>query len=242
MKKSLLTSFAILLSVSTGYANHRNIAQKTACFVIPSIIATAIASLPETKTKIKPDQVVIQPLDRSNQNQIDQIITLCKKHERMLFAPDQTTEKMVKEHLAYMKKQKNTFWLKAHIDTVTLTNNADKIIGTTFFSTAKNQPKHSLKEYLVVNNIQSFMHVFQLVVEKDFQGQGLGTLMLQNLINQAEQNKLDAVILEVYNENTSMRTLITKLGFQPIFIDLAPTKSFSDGTTSYTTTYCLKTA
>lgn len=239
MKRLLLTLLVLITIVKTQHTSHFSRAKIAAGISTASIVAAGTSYVHPKKSKLRPDQIVIKSLDLNNQSHIDQIIALCKKHERMLFAPDMTTEDTMNLQLAFMKKKKKNKNLSFDIQVMTLTDNPGKIIGFAFLAINKNWATQKLKECLRVNKILSYLQVLQIAIDQDYQGQGLGTEMLNRFINQAHQKNLEAVLIEVYDENESMLRLMKKYKFQPIYKDLYPSEPFADGTRSFSTTYCL---
>ena len=53
-----------------------------------------------------------------------------------------------------------------------------------------------------------------IVVKKDFRNQGIGTLLLTNLLHFAKKSHLTSITLEVMDENYSAIHLYKKLGFE----------------------------
>ncbi|MCI8383567.1 MAG: tRNA (adenosine(37)-N6)-threonylcarbamoyltransferase complex dimerization subunit type 1 TsaB [Clostridia bacterium] len=58
--------------------------------------------------------------------------------------------------------------------------------------------------------------IMNIVIKKNFRNQGIGTLLLKNLINLANENHLKSLSLEVMEENFSAIHLYKKLGFEQV--------------------------
>ena len=61
-------------------------------------------------------------------------------------------------------------------------------------------------------------HLLNLCVRQEARGQGLGTKMIQYLINQARQKDMGSIFLEVRVSNDAAIRLYDKLGFNEIGI------------------------
>ncbi|PHV63620.1 ribosomal protein S18-alanine N-acetyltransferase [Cyanobacterium aponinum UTEX 3222] len=57
-------------------------------------------------------------------------------------------------------------------------------------------------------------HITILAIHPDFQGQGLGSLLLENLLKEAVNRKLERATLEVGENNTKAINLYQKFGFK----------------------------
>jgi acetyltransferase len=55
---------------------------------------------------------------------------------------------------------------------------------------------------------------FALQVRDEFQGMGLGAELLHNLLDIARSEGIDTVLAEIMPENTAMRHVCTRLGFE----------------------------
>jgi len=60
--------------------------------------------------------------------------------------------------------------------------------------------------------------IMNIVVRKDFRNQGIGTLLLKNLINLSKEKNLNTITLEVMEENYPAIHLYKKFGFQRVGI------------------------
>jgi acetyltransferase len=57
---------------------------------------------------------------------------------------------------------------------------------------------------------------FALLVRDDFQGRGLGTALLGQLIEFARGERLGHIVADILGENRPMRRICSKLGFHPL--------------------------
>ncbi len=55
---------------------------------------------------------------------------------------------------------------------------------------------------------------FAIVISDDFQGQGLGKILLDRMIAVARHEGVEHVIADIHAENTPMQAIVRKLGFQ----------------------------
>ncbi len=72
-------------------------------------------------------------------------------------------------------------------------------------------------------------NVMNIVVKKDFRNQGIGTLLLEKLIQLAKEKKSTSITLEVNEENYSAIHLYKKLGFK----QMGSRKNYYDGKDGY---------
>jgi len=70
--------------------------------------------------------------------------------------------------------------------------------------------------YYVVCPIVDELHILTLAVSQAYQGRGLGHLLIQNIIDFAEQQKLKRVFLEVRISNSTAQNLYQKWQFRQI--------------------------
>lgn len=67
----------------------------------------------------------------------------------------------------------------------------------------------------IEDKVRSHIGVFGITVDKDFRGEGIGKLLLENILKEAEKlENLKIIILEVYSANILARGLYKKFGFQ----------------------------
>lgn len=78
--------------------------------------------------------------------------------------------------------------------------------------------KHSyqIQAYCVLSSGAGEAHILTLCVKKDFQGQGLGKILLQHLIDIATDHKAEVLLLEVRTSNTTAVNLYHKYGFNEV--------------------------
>ncbi len=55
---------------------------------------------------------------------------------------------------------------------------------------------------------------FAIVISDDFQGQGLGKILLDRMIAVARHEGVEHVIADIHAENTPMQAIVRRLGFQ----------------------------
>ncbi|NLK12092.1 MAG: ribosomal protein S18-alanine N-acetyltransferase [Candidatus Phytoplasma sp.] len=70
--------------------------------------------------------------------------------------------------------------------------------------------------YLSARIFEENAEILNIVVEKEFQKQGIGTKLLQTLINEVEKRKIKSIILEVRASNHNAQKLYQALGFEKI--------------------------
>lgn len=75
-----------------------------------------------------------------------------------------------------------------------------------------------IQAYTVSQYIVDECHLLNLCVRQEARGQGLGTKMIQYLINQARQKDMGSIFLEVRVSNDAAIRLYDKLGFNEIGI------------------------
>jgi ribosomal-protein-alanine N-acetyltransferase len=73
-----------------------------------------------------------------------------------------------------------------------------------------------IQAYLVSQYVVDECHLLNLCVRKDAQNHGLGAKMVQHLMNQARQNDMGSIFLEVRVSNAAAIHLYDKLGFNEI--------------------------
>ena len=72
------------------------------------------------------------------------------------------------------------------------------------------------------------MHVIDIVVRKDLRNQGIGSALLEKLIEIARQNKMESITLEVMHTNIPAIKLYEKFGFKNAGIRKNYYKGFHD--------------
>src|SRR5947209_8061042 len=72
----------------------------------------------------------------------------------------------------------------------------------------------SLLGFIVARHIAPDWELENIVVAAEFRGRGIGTRLLQELMDRAKQSKSDAIFLEVRESNSAARALYKKLRFQ----------------------------
>ena len=76
--------------------------------------------------------------------------------------------------------------------------------------------KQQVQAYTISQNIIDECHLLNLCVRQDARNHGLGKKMVQYLINQARQNDMESIFLEVRVSNEAAIHLYDKLGFNEI--------------------------
>ena len=71
----------------------------------------------------------------------------------------------------------------------------------------------TLLGFLIARRLPSEWELENLVVEPDARRQGIGARLLQELLHRAQQDRGEAVFLEVRDSNVAARRLYEKLGF-----------------------------
>jgi len=69
--------------------------------------------------------------------------------------------------------------------------------------------------YLIIHVGRRSGHVEDVVVDKDYRGQGLGERIMKDLIGAARKNKLETIYLTSKPERLAANHLYQKLGFAP---------------------------
>lgn len=212
---------------------------------IPTIFATTyVCAKPKSKVDLS-QAVTIASLDPKNQQHVAQIVALTERYQRMLLAPNEKAKNIVVNHIDFMQKLESKKFKKpghlkgvsAYVDVIQMKDDPNKIVGFAMGSTEQNRPAAMMKNYLTFNNIKSDMFVYKIAIDEKYQHSGIGSLMMQTLIDKARAQGLDAIVLEIYDENSSMLRLKDKFGFQPIFMSTNLTEPFADGTRSHMVTY-----
>ena len=70
--------------------------------------------------------------------------------------------------------------------------------------------------YLLYTQIYERMEIEQFFVHRDFQNKGIGTVLLEHLIQIAKQNQIENITLEVREDNQNAIHLYQKMGFQKV--------------------------
>lgn len=78
---------------------------------------------------------------------------------------------------------------------------------------AQEDAVHAILGFLVARRLHSEWELENLVVERAALRKGIGARLVQELFGRAQQNKSDAVFLEVRDSNVAARRLYEKLGF-----------------------------
>lgn len=78
------------------------------------------------------------------------------------------------------------------------------------------EKEEKLIGYLSARIFEDHAEILNIVVEKEFQKQGIGTKLLQTLINEVEKRTIKSVILEVRASNHNAQKLYQALGFEKI--------------------------
>lgn len=75
---------------------------------------------------------------------------------------------------------------------------------------------YEIQAYCVLSSGAGEAHILTLCVKKEYQGQGLGKMLLQHLIDLAVDNKSEVLLLEVRPSNASAVHLYHKFGFNEV--------------------------
>ena len=78
------------------------------------------------------------------------------------------------------------------------------------------EKEEKLIGYLSARIFEDHAEILNIVVEKEFQKQGIGTKLLQTLINEVEKRTIKSVILEVRASNHNAQNLYQTLGVEKI--------------------------
>ena len=70
--------------------------------------------------------------------------------------------------------------------------------------------------YYIVQIILDEYHILNICVSKDYQGKGFGKYQLQVIINKAESELMNRILLEVRASNKIAKSLYIKSGFEQI--------------------------
>lgn len=75
---------------------------------------------------------------------------------------------------------------------------------------------YEIQAYCVLSSGAGEAHILTLCVKKEYQGQGLGKMLLQHLIDVAKDHKAEVLLLEVRPSNTTAVHLYHKYGFNEV--------------------------
>jgi len=75
---------------------------------------------------------------------------------------------------------------------------------------------YQIQAYCVLSAAAGEAHILTLCVRKDFQGQGLGKMLLQHLIDVAIDHKAEVLLLEVRPSNVPAVYLYQQFGFNEV--------------------------
>jgi len=75
---------------------------------------------------------------------------------------------------------------------------------------------YQIQAYCVLSAGAGEAHILTLCVHKSFQGQGLGKLLLEHLIDLAKEHKAEVLLLEVRPSNVAAVYLYDKYGFNEV--------------------------
>jgi [ribosomal protein S18]-alanine N-acetyltransferase len=81
---------------------------------------------------------------------------------------------------------------------------------------AECEPKSTIVAFLIARQIGPDWELENIVVDQEMRGRGIGTRLLNRLLDRAQQANSDAVFLEVRESNHAARALYRKLGFEQI--------------------------
>lgn len=76
----------------------------------------------------------------------------------------------------------------------------------------------SLVGFLLLQVIEDEAEILTFCVSPEFQGQGIGKKILQEVIENIEESNGKEIILDVSKANSSARHIYTQLGFEPFAI------------------------
>lgn len=63
-------------------------------------------------------------------------------------------------------------------------------------------------------NVSPYLYIHDIIVRKEFRGQGIGKQIMQNLIDSAKERNFCKVTLEVRNDNRVAQQMYSELGFE----------------------------
>lgn len=75
---------------------------------------------------------------------------------------------------------------------------------------------YEIQAYCVLSSGAGEAHILTLCVKKEYQGQGLGKMLLQHLIDVAKDHKAEVLLLEVRPSNVTAVHLYHKYGFNEV--------------------------
>jgi len=75
---------------------------------------------------------------------------------------------------------------------------------------------YQIQAYCVLSAGAGEAHILTLCVRKEFQGQGLGKLLLEHLLDLAKDHKAEVLLLEVRPSNATAVHLYQKYGFNEV--------------------------
>lgn len=75
---------------------------------------------------------------------------------------------------------------------------------------------YEIQAYCVLSSGAGEAHILTLCVRKEYQGQGLGQLLLQHLIDVAKDHRAEVLLLEVRPSNQNAVHLYHKFGFNEV--------------------------
>jgi len=75
---------------------------------------------------------------------------------------------------------------------------------------------YQIQAYCVLSAAAGEAHILTLCVHKDFQGQGIGKLLLEHLIDLAKDHRAEVLLLEVRPSNITAVHLYHKYGFNEV--------------------------
>jgi len=79
---------------------------------------------------------------------------------------------------------------------------------------AERQAGSATVGFLIAQHVGPEWELENIVVDREIQGKGIGTQLLNELLNHAKQVNSEAVFLEVRESNEAAKGLYEKLGFQ----------------------------
>ena len=91
--------------------------------------------------------------------------------------------------------------------------------GSTIFSfalVAERRDDSATVGFLIARGLGPQWELENIVVAGEMQGKGIGTRLMQALLDRAKQANSEAVFLEVRESNEAARALYEKLGFQEV--------------------------
>lgn len=75
-----------------------------------------------------------------------------------------------------------------------------------------------IQGYVIAQTVADELHILNICVKPKMQGQGLGKLILNHVVNYAETNSVAVILLEVRSSNKRAQQLYLQLGFNEMSV------------------------